>query len=224
MRDAEILETGVEKRPLIVIDGFLPDADALRTEAECANFRPFVRFFPGVQAPFSFDRMREFIAPHEGLIGDAFHLAAFPRLIECGFALVTTKPSDLAPLQRIPHIDTTDPQRLAILAYISGCQFGGTAFYRHKSTGFESIDDAKVETYNRSLDLDIERHGVPAPSYIAGDTPLFDLIAKIDAKPGRAIIYNSNSLHSGHIENAHRLQSSPATGRLTLNAFLSGNA
>ncbi|RME68752.1 MAG: hypothetical protein D6782_00745 [Alphaproteobacteria bacterium] len=211
---------GAEKRPIIVIENFIPEPGVLLEEAKRAAFRPFVRFFPGVQAPFPFARLNTFLAPHAAHICRAFGFAQLPPTIECGFALVTTPPDKLLPLQRIPHIDTPDNDRIAVLAYISGERFGGTAFYRHKSTGFEFIDAARVAAYNTALDRDVEKHGVPAPSYICGDTGLFERIAAFDAKPGRALIYHSNSLHSGTIRNAQALSNDVAEGRLTLNAFL----
>ena len=211
---------GSEQRSIIVIDGFLADPKALKSEAAAAPFQPHVRFFPGVQAPFAFERMERMLAPHNQLIRDTFELAQAISVFECGFALVTTPPARLAPLQRIPHIDTTDPHRIAVLCYISGEEFGGTAFYRHQATGYEFLDDARNAQYNAALDKDVERLGVPAADYIAGDTEIFKRIEKVDAKPGRAIIYASNSLHSGCIENSDKLSRDVTTGRLTLNAFL----
>lgn len=215
------LAIGNEKRPLVIIDDFLADCAALRAEAQAAPFQPFVRFFPGVQAPFPFERMNEYLAPHSACICDAFGFDALPALIECGFALVTTPPDRLSPLQRIPHIDTTDDGRLAILAYISGQRFGGTAFYRHRSTGFEYVDRSRNDSYNRALDIDVEKFGVPPPAYITGDTDIYEKIAEVNAAPGRALIYRSNSLHSGCIKNAKGLAHDVNCGRLTLNAFMS---
>ncbi len=210
---------GNERRPVLVIEDFLTDPSAIADEASGAVFQPFVRFFPGVQAPFAFDRMIDLCAPYAKIIGETFRLTNPSSLIECGLALVTTPAAALAPLQRIPHVDTTDPDRIAVLAYVSGPQFGGTAFYRHKSTNFEYLDDRRIAKYNQSLDRDIAQRGVPEPGYISGDTEIFDLIAKFDANPGRAIIYASNSLHSGWIQNADRLSTDVSRGRLTLNAF-----
>ncbi len=210
---------GREQRPILIIDDFVATPPLLVDEATKAAFRPDVRFFPGVQAPFSFDRMADMIAPHHAQLQTAFGGEEAYRPIECGFALVTTPPARLAPLQRIPHIDTTDDTRLAVLVYLSGKQFGGTAFYRHRSTGFEWLNEARLGPYNQALDKDVATHGPPKPEYISADTPLFEQIATVEPIPGRAVIYKSNSLHSGMILNAHALPHDPTTGRLTLNAF-----
>ncbi len=219
-KNHRVLEIGREHRRALVIEDFLADPAALLAMAARSVFRPRVRFYPGVQAPFPFERMAALIAPHKPALREIFGVGPSLALVESGFAMVTTPPGDLAPLQRIPHVDTTDPDRLAILCYVSGAGFGGTAFYRHKSTGYEFIDASRHAAYNAALDRDVERLGVPEPGYIDGDTDLFEMIASVDAKPGRAVIYPSNSLHSGSIRNADRLSHRVAAGRLTLNAFV----
>ncbi len=211
---------GDEKRPVLIIENFLSEPAALLEQASTADFRPFVRFFPGVQAPFSFEAFETLIDPYLDQICEAFSIGANIAPIECGFALVTTPPAKLSPLQRIPHIDATDPRRLAVLAYISGERFGGTAFYRHKSTGFEYLTEDMITHYNHALDKDVAEHGIPRPAYIFEDTNIFEQIAAFEARPGRALVYASNSLHSGMIKNADLLTSDARAGRLTLNAFL----
>src|SRR5262249_41352518 len=121
------------------------------------------------------------------------------------------------------HVDTNQPHCVAVLAYLSGENLGGTAFYRHRSTGFERIDEGRSAAYNAALDRDVESHGLPAQAYMTGDTPLFEMIASFEAKPGRALVYSVQSLHSGFIHAPQNLSGDPATGRLTLNGFLSAN-
>lgn len=217
----DVHKIGVEKRSLILIDGFLPSPERLVEVAKMATFQPNVRFFPGVQAPFPFQRMAELISPYARLICETFDFETCPEIFECGFAMVTTPPSALQPLQRIPHIDTTDPNRIAILAYISADKFGGTAFYQHRSTGYEYVDGSRLEEYNRQLDRDVDKFGVPPPAYITGDTDIFRQIAAYKGVSGRALIYRSNSLHSGMIQQTESLSHRVSHGRLTLNAFAS---
>ncbi len=219
--NVHIHHIGRENRPVLVIDDFLPDPGLVLAQARQASFQPFVRFFPGVQAPYPFDRFSASVAPYSPIIKHALNIKQSPSVIECGLAMVTTPPEQLHPLQSIPHIDTIDPNRIAVLAYVSGERFGGTAFYRHKSTGFEAVTASRRKPYNSALDADIENHGVPERAYISDDTEIFEQIATFEAKPGRAIVYFSNSLHSGHIQHAADLTRDVTHGRLTLNAFLS---
>jgi len=43
-------------------------------------------------------------------------------------------------LQRIPHVDSFLGSQLAFVHYLFKADPGGTAFYRHRGTGFEIID------------------------------------------------------------------------------------
>lgn len=72
-----------------------------------------------------------------------FGLSKGVSVQECFLSLTTTLPEQLVPLQRFPHVDGGDDGKIAILHYLCGVKQGGTAFYRHKSTGFETIANAK---------------------------------------------------------------------------------
>ena len=217
---AEIFRIGAEQRPVVVIDDFVDDPQALAAEAATLAFAPMGRFYPGIRAPFDLERMTRMTSPHQDTLRRLFGGAKDYRADDCAFSLVTTPSAQLHALQSIPHVDTTEPYRVAVLVYLSGAQFGGTAFYRHKGTGFEFIDKTRAAAYTAALDSDVARFGAPTPAYMTGDTPMFDMIAAFDAKPGRALIYSVQSLHSGFIRSPERLSDDPKTGRLTLNGFL----
>ncbi|HVZ98963.1 MAG TPA: DUF6445 family protein [Caulobacterales bacterium] len=219
--NVEIVRIGAEARPVIVVENFVERPEDLAGEAAALSFEPVGRFYPGVKAPFALARMTEMAAPYQDLLRETFGGVRPYRAVDCNFSIVTTAARELHALQRIPHVDTVAPDRIAVLVYLSGAQLGGTAFYRHKSTGFEYLDASRSEAYNAALDRDVERHGPPSHAYMAGDTPLFEMIAAFDAKPGRALIYSVQSLHSGFIHAPEHLTADPRTGRLTLNGFLS---
>jgi hypothetical protein len=219
--DIQIHALGAEQRPLILIDGFAPQPQQLVAEAQACAFAPLGRFFPGVRAPFALQRFDCMMAPHQALVRRVFGAERAYCAIDCTLSLVTTPERELHALQRIPHIDTTDPDRLAVLVYLSGARFGGTGFFRHKSTGYEFIDASRSAAYNAALDADVAQHGPPAQAYVTGDTPLYEMIASFAFKPGRALIYSVQSLHSGLIQAPEALSGDPGTGRLTLNGFVS---
>ena len=106
--------------------------------------------------------------------------------------------------------------------YLKGPETGGTAFYRHRRTGFEILTADRYEIYQRALKRDEEEFGPPPPEYICGDTDRYELIGKVDAQPDRLILYRGQALHSGWISNTLPLSSNPAQGRLTINMFLTG--
>jgi hypothetical protein len=156
----------------------------------------------------------------EKLIGDTFGLAPAPPVHECYFSIVTTPPEALAPIQRLPHVDGLDPDRIAILIYLSCGVTGGTAFYRQRATGFETLDAERYFDFDAALRAGIEQHGLPPPAYIAGGTPLYEQIASYEAWPNRSLIYSSRALHCAEIASGALLPADPVLGRLTINGFL----
>ena len=212
---------GTERAPLLVIDNFVADAEALVTDA-CA--RPFpVRssYFPGIraEAPPAYQqllltRLRSELLHCLGVPGGALTLSM------CHYSLVTTPAKELVPLQRIPHVDTLARTGLATIHYLFKGNLGGTAFYRHRRTGFESIDESRRAAYARALYEEHPGAAAPAPAYINGSTDLFEQIAKQDGVFNRMLVYRSNSLHSGCIEASFVPDPNPATGRLSINSFI----
>jgi hypothetical protein len=133
---------------------------------------------------------------------------------------VTTPPGELDQAQRLPHVDTIDPGRVALVHYLALDDVGGTAFFRHRATGFETISAARAATYRARLDMELRDAGAVPTGYITDDTALFERIALAEARFNRAVIYPSALLHSGAIRADAPLDPDPATGRLTITAFL----
>lgn len=211
---------GREQRPLIAIDDFWPDPDALREDAASLRMTAIGPHYPGVRAeipPRLAEMMRRRIAP---LLAEHFGLDPAPAVSEAYYSLVTTAPTDLAPIQRLPHFDGVEQRRIAVLLFLGHGEQGGTAFYRQRSTGFESVDASRLDWFKAELEAGVQKHGMPDPSYIAGDTALYERIAVQPARFNRALVYAGNTLHCAHLPPEVVLSSDPLAGRLTLNLFL----
>ena len=212
----ETVRQGRERQPVIVIDRMLSEPDLWLQVAARARFEPIRPFHPGVSAVVPArlaDRLRDELAP---LIGVTFGLDPVPPAGPCFLSLVTTPPEALTHIQRLPHVDGLEPERIAILIYLAGADKGGTAFFRQRATGFETVDSER----RPALDAGLAEHGEPPAGYLDGDTELFECIARYEARPNRGLIYRSHALHSAAIEPGAELPQDAATGRLTLNAFL----
>ena len=131
---------------------------------------------------------------------------------------MTLPPGALVASQREPHIDTTNPLQFAFLHYLCPSAFGGTAFYRHRRTGFETLTPERADDYRAARQSEEAENS--APGYIVSDTPHFEQIAAIAAEPNRLVVYRSRLLHSGLITPGMPLSSDPRSGRLTANIFL----
>lgn len=211
----KVQKIGSSEQPVVVIDDFHPEPDRLRDMATRASYKTLNPYYPGVQAPAD----PRHLGPVEAVLSDVFRsifsIEKGVSIIQCSFSIVTTPEADLAPIQRLPHIDTPDPGRIALLHYLSGEETGGTAFYRHIVTGAEVIHQNQFQSYAKAL----ESEGLPKAGYMRGSDARFEQIGHVPAKPNRAVLYRSQLLHSGQIPDGFHFSDDPAKGRLTLNSF-----
>jgi hypothetical protein len=212
---------GAENAPLLVIDNFVSDPERLVRKAATRQLRLVGSYFPGVrtEAPLGYqqlirDRLRSMLFEIFGLTGTSLEFSL------CHYSLVTTPPAQLMPLQRIPHFDSADGAGLASVHYLFKSDLGGTAFYRHRATGFESIDVSRREAYLRHIEAALREPDALPAGYITGDTALFEQIAHVPAAFNRMIVYRRNVLHSGNIAPDFEPSTDPSTGRLSINCFI----
>lgn len=219
---------GKEREPILILDdaveapGRLVAIAAGATRFNDAGGQD--NFYPGKLAPAPLAYASALARALDPLIRDGFGLRdVAPRRASCNFSLATLAPDRLALAQRIPHVDTVDPLQFAILHYLCDPRFGGTAFYRHRATGFETLTPDRLETYQSVLDEEVA-HTPPSAAYINGDTDQFVRTQLVEAAFNRVIVYRSRVLHSGHIALPEALSADPRRGRLTVNIFLTYGA
>lgn len=214
---------GAEGEPIAIIDNFFPSPETLANAAKDRVFTLDSSYYPGhrTAAP---NQYIQFL--YETLVNNLGDLFGFDKSsfssIESRFSLVDKKPEDLQVLQKVPHFDVPKKNGLACIHYLCPAQsnYGGTSFYRHKSTGYEFVDAGRVEHYMKSLEMDIEKYGLPdPPEYINGDTDIFTRVASYEAVYNRALFYRASSLHSGNIKKDHNFNLDPELGRLTMTSF-----
>lgn len=199
---------------LTAIDGFARDPDALRAAACAAAFTPGLHHYPGIRAPLPEPYLRDQLPIIEAALG------AKVEVIDASVSIVTTPPGALTVQQRLPHVDAFGAERIALVHYLSH-DSDGTAFYRHRSTGFETVDEGRAPIYLGQLEAELRHAGPPPPAYLNGDTPLFERHTLAEAAYNRAYLYRSFNLHSGAIAADAALSADPAKGRLTVTGFLS---
>ncbi|MDX2209211.1 MAG: DUF6445 family protein [Sphingopyxis sp.] len=221
--EVSVRRMGREGEPLVVIDGFSGMADALLAAGRAATYQHAGASYPGIRAwadPSYLDRRRALMMQ---IMQSVFGFTRGVRLDASTFSLVTLAEDQLAPLQRIPHYDHAGGEVIAIMHYLLGPESGGTAFYRHRRTGFETITPPREDAYNAALAQDAREHGTPPPRYHYGDNDWFEQIDEVEAAPDRLVLYRGRQLHSGVIPDAGALTADPAQGRLTINMFLVGS-
>lgn len=214
---------GAHGSALVVVDGF--DGDVAAVIEAAAALAPFGRppgsYYPGLRrvlderdgAAWAYaERTLEACAP---FVGGAFDADGFD-LVEASFSMVTDPPHALAPAQRAPHFDSTDPDYLAILHYLGGTGETGTAFYRQRATGIERVDEGNRAAFIAAA----QRESVLAQGYIADSDAAYEQVAAIEAAPDRLVIYQGCLLHSGIIPPGLPLSPDPRVGRLTAKFFV----
>lgn len=213
---------GRDKQPLVILDKFSNMRDVLFARAIAADFQDGGMHSPGLRARASAD----FVDRQQSLLADILHnifgLQDEIALQMLAFALIARQPGTLSPLQRIPHYDSVDPRVIAGMYYLLGPDSGGTAFYRHRRTKFETITSSREATYHSAVRREIKDLRGTEPRYYYGDTETFELIGEVKAQPDRLVLYPGQLLHSGVITPTTRISSDPSEGRLTMNLFFKG--
>lgn len=211
---AQVQLLGAEAVPLRVLDDCHPDAAGLREYALGQDFaRRDGDYYPGLRAPVPAGYADWVIA----LLGSAIEggTAVPPELLNCTYAVACDDPADLAPIQLIPHFDSVEGDLIAAVHYLCAPPFAGTAFYRHRRTGFERIDATRVALFKQALAADARQFGLPASAYHAGSSQAFEQIGAAPLQFNRIAVYPANCLHSGML-GATNLSNDPALGRLTI--------
>lgn len=209
---------GDERQPVVIVDGFSADPQALRDAARAACFAPADAHYPGIRAALPANYLTAHLPRIARAMGRSFGRFRRLRVVDATFSIVTTPAAALGPRQRLPHVDAYDPNRIALVQYL-GPDPDGTAFYRHRGTGFETVDEGRAAAYFAAIESD-SAVAAPPTGYICGDTDAYACIERIDARCNRALLYRSFALHSGAIPADATLSADPACGRLTVTGFL----
>jgi hypothetical protein len=224
----ELRRVGECQAPIVVIDDFSGDADALLAVAEAlapyaasGNYYPGLRRVIGEGDGAANDYVERTCQNAAQFVAGAFDVDGFD-LVEASFSMVTARPAELNSAQRAPHFDSTDPKYFALLHYLQVPKGTGTAFYRQRSTGIERVTESSAATFLRTAE--VETSALPrAIGYINGSNLFFEQIGAVEAVPDRLIIYQGSLLHSGIIPAGMNLSPDPRVGRLTANFFLRGH-
>jgi hypothetical protein len=217
----EMRRVGREGHPLLIIDNAISEPERLIGDAVAATFeKPAHTRYPGLNAPLPDYYGKGILNAVNPLLARGFGMPAhLPKTMFGFLALATQPPEDLEPVQKVPHHDSPDPFRIAMVHYLCRDMPGGTGFFRHKTTGFEGVDARRRPDYARLAAAELEATGEQLTRHVTLDTPNYELIVFAELIFNRLIIYRSHVLHSGLLEGA-TLTDDPRTGRLTANSFI----
>jgi hypothetical protein len=209
---------------IVTIDGMMAAPDLAISDAVLQFFAKITPQYPGVRAPLPVTVCDDWLSRLAPLLDQWFGPPGRPWEMQAWYSLVTTPPAELLPIQRLPHIDGTDPGQIAMMLYLHHTDHGGTSFFRHRSTGLEALGAQDYQRYADALHRDVARTGLPPGAYPTDGAPHFDRIHTAPGAFNSAVFYRGNILHSGVIDNAAPLIADPRKGRLTINAFFRAGA
>eukprot|EP01037_Dinobryon_pediforme_P006453 gene6454-6520_t len=145
-KDRDVFWTS-EGVALRLIDNAHPEPRALCAAAAGLAFaRRSGDLYPGVCAPAP-EGYADWLA---AMLGAATTLGVV-QVMDARFAVVQDPPDQLLPIQRIPHFDDADPAIHAVVHYLCNPPHRGTAFYRHRATGFERIAASRLPAWRQAL-------------------------------------------------------------------------
>lgn len=216
---------GNTQSPIIVIENFWPNPEELVEIAATRNdYGIRSLYYPGIRSSAPPEYAHAVVANLHEIIRSAFAVQDELTITDSTFSITATPAEKLVPFQRVPHFDSTDPRRFAVLHYLCGSGHGGTSFYRHRSSGTEVVTEEMRDRYIRTVNAEVKAVGMPPALYVDGDTELFERIAKYETAFNRALVYQGNVLHSVNVRPNFVPDPNPRTGRLTMNTFLLAKA
>lgn len=204
---------------LVTIDDLLAYPEHVISEAYLQKFAKISPQYPGARAALGPAVCAQWLVQLSPLLDQWFGPYGCAWAMTGWYSIVTTPPAQLQPIQRLPHIDGTDPTQVAMMLYLHRTGHGGTAFFRHRATGLEALTAADYPRYAAALQADVARTGLPPAAYTTDGAPHFERTHVVPGHFNSAVFYRGNILHSGVIDNAAPLSADPREGRLTINAF-----
>lgn len=218
-RDAriEVWRIGEEKQPVFVVDNALLGADELLAYAAALPFGPPAdnSLYPGLNAHLPANYIPTLLPALQRPLTQLFGMIKPPQRQFGFFGLTTRPPQAMATRQALPHTDSANLHSFATVHFLNGL-FGGTAFYRHKATGCETVTPTRSNLFNAKRSREIEEAGDGADGLLER---YYEEIAYAEPMFNRLILYRATQLHSARLENATALSHHPRTGRLTANTF-----
>lgn len=186
--------------PLVVVDNFYENPDMVRDLALSLPYTTsqyVCNHSPGERVRMSLDiRVIRNIT---------YHLLKLPewKLKPTTLQVIFNKMRGDAKLEAIqtnPHIDGVDMLNAAMVLYLNKPEecVGGTAFYRHKKTGFEILNtqDQFTSTFNNDRGK-LTRNDYT--DFVTESNEEWELIDMIEMKYNRMVIYPPNVFHSAYL-------------------------
>ncbi|WP_237068001.1 DUF6445 family protein [Microbulbifer guangxiensis] len=215
---------GNEQTPIVIIDDAHPQPEQLVRAARNSQWLRENPYYPGMRAQVPADYLSPLLEKVADALEQAYDLDTRNGLASaaitnafCCYSMVTKPPTELQPIQSLPHFDATHGRQLAMLHYLCDKPFRGTAFFRHRESGFENILDDRVTAYQAQAGKHLEQ---VQPGYASECGDWYEKVGEVEARFNRVTFYPASLLHSGIVGRTERLSDNAVQGRLTITGFI----
>jgi hypothetical protein len=224
--DVKVHEIGAARSKIVVADAFLPNPEgAVDAAVKVPEFPPEgTTAYPGRRHQIApgdeaSAHVVDILRTADPLIRSHFGADIF-RVLEASFSLVTLPPRDMTAVQRTPHYDWADANYLAILLHLHHLPGTGTAFYRHRKSGLERVDEGAAMGFRQITAAELAEPDAPGAPPEDRAACYYDKIFDVEARFNRLVIYQGCLIHSAYFPPGFDYSSDPRTGRLTMNVFI----
>ena len=221
----QVLRIGEENNKVLCFDNFLAEPMQLVEFAQSATFSHYAaavqrKGYPGVRTPAPIGLGEQIRAYLDRIVKAEYEIPVERKIkpLQDALCMMTVPETELGPLQRIPHFDASSPYFFATLLYLCDERHGGTGFYCHNSTGYESITPDRSECYLDASYAELNSKQIER-CYFSESNELFSKTGFVSAQFNRLLVYRGNILHSANILSDVSLCLDPNVGRLTANIF-----
>lgn len=216
---SKLTSIGDEATDIVQVSEFFEQPGDVLGAAAAHPYAHINTHYPGVRAVVEPALLEGLCNSVSQLVVKHLGQAERPWMGQAWYSIVTRPAETLTPIQRLPHFDEFEETQLAVMIYLNQTAHGGTAFYRHRATGFEHVTQARYPEYKKKLEAGVQKTGLPPAAYITDGAPHFEKVYESDAAFNSLILYPGTILHSGVIRNDTPLLADPRLGRLTINGF-----
>ena len=191
------VETVLNELPILVVDNFYTDPDAVRAEALQARFDQSIAFYPGRHAAIKGPLLDTVIAHICRILNAVGDVRYIPETFDSDFSIVTTRPSDMLAGQKHPHID---PTPILGLVYLNPTNPVGTSFYENTIMETRCIRSAEQAARLTEI-MQTEGKTFEPVGYDISTSALWRKYHTIVGQYNRLVVYPGNFFHAIDIQN-----------------------
>lgn len=197
---ASIVWLGNQEVPLLVIDEFYKFPLQVRDFAFERSFPESQAYYPGRHQPLddSIAGIGNFCTFISRVLSHATKKSISAPAITTDFSILTTPERALVSGQGAPHIDATP--MLGVI-YLNTLDFGGTVFFRNKTTGSMAVASPEEKSHYEGIQSRQQtENNASSEKYITSDNGDWEKVRTIDGKLNRLVIWPGNVWHSVEVK------------------------